>query len=157
MQCYNHPKVETGLTCGNCVRPICAKCLVHHPVGIRCHECARSRRLPTFDVTPIYYTRAILTGLLIGGVGGLALGFLLFILPLGILLFYFRLAAMAGMGYVIGEGISLSVNRKRGMGLQVIAGVSVFIAFVLSGTHISLFTLIALMVAVYLAIKPLRG
>jgi membrane associated rhomboid family serine protease len=38
--CYRHPKVETGLSCSNCERPICTDCLVQGPVGHRCPECA---------------------------------------------------------------------------------------------------------------------
>jgi membrane associated rhomboid family serine protease len=40
MTCYRHPRVETGLTCSNCERPICTDCLVQGPVGHRCPECA---------------------------------------------------------------------------------------------------------------------
>jgi membrane associated rhomboid family serine protease len=38
--CYRHPRVETGLSCSNCERPICTDCLVQGPVGHRCPECA---------------------------------------------------------------------------------------------------------------------
>jgi membrane associated rhomboid family serine protease len=38
--CYRHPKVETGLSCTSCERPICPDCLVQGPVGHRCPECA---------------------------------------------------------------------------------------------------------------------
>ncbi len=43
MLCATHPKVETDLSCGRCEKAICAKCLVHAPVGIRCRSCAPSR------------------------------------------------------------------------------------------------------------------
>jgi membrane associated rhomboid family serine protease len=38
--CYRHPRVETGLSCVTCERPICTDCLVQGPVGHRCPECA---------------------------------------------------------------------------------------------------------------------
>ena len=38
--CYRHPDRETGLPCSNCGRPICAECMTHAAVGIRCPECA---------------------------------------------------------------------------------------------------------------------
>lgn len=42
------------------------------------------------------------------------------------------MAISAGVGYGAGEAISLSVNRKRGMGLQVIGGIAVFGAYLVS-------------------------
>ena len=38
--CYRHPKVETGVACSNCGRPICTECMVFAAVGIKCPECA---------------------------------------------------------------------------------------------------------------------
>ena len=35
MQCAAHPNVETELSCGKCGKAICARCLVHGPVGAR--------------------------------------------------------------------------------------------------------------------------
>jgi membrane associated rhomboid family serine protease len=40
LACYRHPKVETGVTCSNCGRPICTECMVFAAVGIKCPECA---------------------------------------------------------------------------------------------------------------------
>lgn len=41
--CYKHSKETTRVTCGRCERPICAKCLVVGPAGVRCKVCARNR------------------------------------------------------------------------------------------------------------------
>ncbi|MEK6276763.1 MAG: rhomboid family intramembrane serine protease [Actinomycetota bacterium] len=41
--CYRHPDRETGVSCSNCGRPICADCMTSTPVGMRCPECARQR------------------------------------------------------------------------------------------------------------------
>jgi hypothetical protein len=41
--CYKHPKAATNLSCGRCERPICTKCAVIGPSGIRCKECARQK------------------------------------------------------------------------------------------------------------------
>src|SRR4030066_2091207 len=118
MRCARHPDIETELRCGKCEQPICPKCLVQTPVGARCPQCAALKKLPVFEVSGIFYIRAIVAGLLSAAV----LGFIWFYIPLsGFLLFFIALA----VGYVIGEAISLSVNRERGPGLQVIAGVGV--------------------------------
>jgi membrane associated rhomboid family serine protease len=36
--CYRHPDRETGLSCSECGRPICADCVTYAPVGLRCPE-----------------------------------------------------------------------------------------------------------------------
>jgi membrane associated rhomboid family serine protease len=47
--CYRHPDRETGLSCSDCGRPICADCANFGPVGIRCpdHATASGRRSAT--------------------------------------------------------------------------------------------------------------
>src|SRR3954468_23207587 len=42
--CYRHPDRETGLSCSECGRPICAECMTPAPVGLRCPDHAGSRR-----------------------------------------------------------------------------------------------------------------
>jgi membrane associated rhomboid family serine protease len=42
--CYRHPDRETGLSCSDCGRPICADCATFAPVGIRCPDHAGTRR-----------------------------------------------------------------------------------------------------------------
>jgi membrane associated rhomboid family serine protease len=46
--CYRHPDRETGLSCSECGRPICADCATFAPVGIRCpdHASAQGGRRP---------------------------------------------------------------------------------------------------------------
>ncbi|MEQ1822969.1 MAG: hypothetical protein ABL949_10690 [Fimbriimonadaceae bacterium] len=41
--CYKHPKVSTNLSCGKCERPICTKCVMMGPAGIRCRECGKMK------------------------------------------------------------------------------------------------------------------
>jgi membrane associated rhomboid family serine protease len=36
--CYRHPDRETGLSCSECGRPICADCATFAPVGVRCPD-----------------------------------------------------------------------------------------------------------------------
>ena len=62
--CYRHPDRETGLHCSNCGRPICAECMTHAAVGIRCPECAGRRTMAqragfTLPRTP-YVTYALI-------------------------------------------------------------------------------------------------
>ena len=157
--CYRHTETETALRCGSCDKPICVKCVVQHPVGIRCQECARVRKIPVLDVTPAYYARAIAAAAGVGGVFVLVVvGSSL--LPLGFLGFYLRMLALVGFGYVMGSAVSQAVNRKRGRGLQWVAGTGVVVAAIVVapwlGLGFGLFGLASLGIAAYLAVSQLR-
>lgn len=128
MQCATHPSVETELACGKCEKPICPKCLIQTPVGARCRECANLRKLPQFEISLSYYARAIGAALVSGGVLGLVWGFLLGDARLGLL---FAALVGLGVGYVVGEAVSIAVNRKFGVPLQAIAGGGVVLAYAL--------------------------
>ena len=128
MTCHWHPATQTGLSCSQCGRPICTSCLVQAPVGIRCRECGRARPLPTFDVRPANYVRAIIAAAAI--------------LVVSVVIWYF-VAIYAGYwlasiimplatGYGSGELISRAVNLKRSRGLMYIAGGAVVLATLIS-------------------------
>jgi membrane associated rhomboid family serine protease len=56
--CYRHPDRETGLSCSECGRPICADCATFAPVGIRCPDHSGVRRGPATRVKPRPVRRA---------------------------------------------------------------------------------------------------
>ena len=56
--CYRHPDRETGLSCSDCGRPICADCATFAPVGIRCPDHAGVRRSPATKIRPRPVRRA---------------------------------------------------------------------------------------------------
>ena len=162
MRCATHPEIETNLRCSKCGKPICPKCLVETPVGARCPDCARIYKLPTYSVSLQYYLRAVGTGLGTAIVCGIIWG-LVRALPF----FFFSLLLGAGVGYAIGEVISLSVSRKRGAGLAVIAGIMVAIGYLISivspwGLAFTLYIprlaldLLALALGIYIAIRRFR-
>src|SRR5919108_697903 len=41
--CYRHPRIETGVSCSSCGRPICPDCMTPTSVGMRCPECSREK------------------------------------------------------------------------------------------------------------------
>lgn len=159
MRCAKHPDVETNLTCGKCGKPICPKCLVQTPVGMRCSECAELKSLPTYQLSTGYYLRAIGAGIGIA----LACGFVwlgIYQIPLPFI-FFFRLFVAAGAGYAVGEVISLSVNRKRGTGLAIIGGVSAALCYAIpnvlfTSVGLSLWGLLVLAVTIFMAVIRLR-
>jgi len=124
--CARHPDVETGLRCARCETPICPRCLVQTPVGARCRDCANISRIPTLNITPVYYLRAqaaaIGAGLAVGWFWALATG------PRGTIGFFTFFIGL-GIGWAISEAISLATNRKRGVALQFCAASGVLIAF----------------------------
>ncbi len=129
MQCQRHD-VQTSLTCGMCGVPICSKCAVQTPVGYKCRGCAKLRRSPVYELTPVHFLRGAGAGIGLSILIGIAWGWLGGISFLG-----FLLAAAAG--YAIAEVISISVNRKRGRPLQALAILCVSIAFVVSFVGLS--------------------
>jgi hypothetical protein len=125
MQCAAHPSVETELACGKCGRPICPRCLYYTPVGTRCRDCANIRRLPTYQLSSKHLLRgfaaALLAGALLGGLWGV-------LIPFGAF-FFFAVLLGLGLGYAVGEAVSVSTNRKAGPPLQAIAASGVVVAY----------------------------
>jgi len=163
MRCATHPEVETNLRCGKCDKPICPKCLVQTPVGARCRECARLRRIPTYNVTPVQYTKAIAVALVIGIISGIVWSRLRS--WLSFLYLDFILAVL--IGYAIGELVSLSINKRRGTKLQVVAGLAVVMSYIASRADLvngnikifvdfNIWSLFALFVGILVAINRLR-
>ncbi len=157
---------ETTLRCGKCDKPLCPKCLVETPVGARCRECARMRKLPTFQVSPRNYLVALGTGLGLAIGLGIAWGAVGWALRL-FLHVNLNLILSPAVGYTMGEVISLSVNRRRGRGLAALAGFSMamsYLAAVLfpwglgypSNPMFLILDLIAIALGILLAVNRLR-
>ena len=155
--CAEHGDTPTSLRCSRCDKLVCPRCMVQAPVGIRCREHGQGQKLPTYQVSRTYLARAIGAALGLGVIGGVA------IVLLYPLLGFYASIALAGFGYVAGEGISRGANRKRGTPLVVAAVIAVLIAFtmvVLGGGYfgyfLDLFDLLGLAAAIYLAIGRVR-
>ena len=157
MKCATHLGVETNLRCGKCGKPICPRCMVQTPVGARCPDCARLYKLPTYRVSKKYYLRAIGTALGMAIACGIVWGLVANLMPF----FYLNLILAPAAGYAIGEVVSLSVNRKRGTGLAIVAGIAVVISYLVSlflpwGLSFGLFGLLALALGIFFAVNRLR-
>ena len=159
--CDWHPDVETGLSCGKCGKGTCTRCLVHASVGIRCPECGKASKIPTFEVRPIAYARAALVGAIVA-IGGRALWGLVNLILINLGLVIFASSALPGLvvGYAAGELVNAAVNAKRSKGLAYITGGSVVGAFVLAqilySGHVGFFGLIVLAVALYVAVQRVK-
>jgi hypothetical protein len=164
-RCARHPDVVTTLRCGKCGTPICPKCMVQTPVGARCPECAKLYKLPTYRMSSGYYLRAIGVAVGMAVVIGAVWGIIESFLPFR----FFTLIVGAGIGYAIGEVVSLSVNRKRGTPLAVIGSLGVVVSYIVTfavetmmpgytsfGGLGILFTLLAVAIGIYIAVTRLR-
>jgi len=164
MRCAVHPQTETNLRCGKCGQPICPKCVVQTPVGARCPECAAMKRLPVYEVSVLLYARAVAAGLISASVLGT-------IWPFIPSLYILWLLIGVGIGYAIGEVVSFSVNRKRGLGLQAIAGTSMIASYIIRSlieslvktphigfldSFVDVYGLIALALGIVLAVSRVR-
>ena len=161
MKCTFHPDTETNLKCGKCEKPICPKCMVMTPVGARCRECAKLYKLPTYRVSLTNYLIATATGTGVAIAVGCSWALIYKILALVIPFFYFNWLLGAGAGYICAETISLAVNKKRGIGLGVIAAAAFCLSYVFGlilpwGFYFSLFDIIAIGAGIFVSVSRLR-
>ena len=162
--CATHPDVETALGCSRCGKYICPQCMIQTPVGARCRDCARIQRSPIYDVRPRQLALAVGIAAILAVALGTAWGYLF--VEIHRIPFFPWLVAI-GVGYVIGEGVSVVTNRRRGTSLAWIAGVGTIAAFLISGFVFAevagvrfllrdLFGLLTLGFAVYIAVNRVR-
>ena len=126
--------------------------------------------MPTFDVRPNHYARALAVAAGVAILGGFAWWAaslaLLLIIP-GVFPFLLASLFAVPLGYVGGDLISRSVNRKRSQGLAWVSGGAVVLAAIISlqlpgllnlpGAGFSLFYgLLGTGAGVYFAIQRLR-
>lgn len=102
LHCYRHPSRETALQCLECERPICIDCATHGPVGIKCHECARTSRAAR-GVIP---STRLVRGLVSGSIVALALGAVLYFAPIS----FFRII----LAYLVGMATGEATRRASG-------------------------------------------
>lgn len=114
---------ETLLRCQKCEKPICPKCAVRHPVGLRCREHATQGRGVLYDLRVTDYAVAAGVGLLVASAAGALVSHLLF----------FPIFLGSAIGSYVAATMSRAVCYKRGRGLQVIAGVCIVLGAVLGG------------------------
>jgi hypothetical protein len=118
--CARHPREETAVSCASCGTPICTKCMVYTPVGMKCRDCASNKNSSLFQVRP---ERLILAGLasLVAGVGAALLGEIIgfFVILIG-----------TAYGYFVGSVILKASGMKRGFKLEIIAGFGIVVGAV---------------------------
>lgn len=136
--------------------------MVFTPIGARCPECARVQPPPQYQVSWFLLVRAVGAVLGVGLMVGLGMAVIDRVpeLPWGIR-WLVQPAGIVLAGYLSGEAVSRATRYKKGRLLQGIAVSGVFIAVAVlilltSGFYIGFYTLIGFIVALALAINPLR-
>lgn len=119
--CARHPETETVLQCGRCETPICPRCMIHTPGGIRCPDCAKLRRPPMYELAPLDYAKALGVAALLAPALGFAGAFLLPVQGLRGFFIFIALFVGSGVGALVAEAIRRVTNGKRGVAMQAIA------------------------------------
>jgi hypothetical protein len=127
--CERHPEVETALTCGRCAAPICPRCMVHTPGGIRCPDCARLRRPVMYELSARHYLLALGASLGVALPLGVLGAILIPVLRFGFFGLLIGLLVGMGAGSLMSEAISRATRYKRGPALQLMAASGLVLAF----------------------------
>jgi hypothetical protein len=122
VRCSYHPDVMTGLRCSRCGKPICPRCGVRTPVGLRCPDCAGVRGLPTYSTSTDLLLKAAGAGMLVA----IAVGIVWPFAPA----WKFYLCLILGFG--VAEAMAKASREKRGLDLQIVGFVCVTVGIVLS-------------------------
>jgi hypothetical protein len=109
VQCSYHPDVETRLRCSRCGKPICPRCAVRTPVGLRCPDCAGTRA--SIAANPAGTAKAAAAGFAVATLVAIAWGFF----PAWG--FYWALA----LGFGVVETMARLLRGRTGADLQAIA------------------------------------
>ena len=123
-RCANHPTVETLVSCSSCGKPICTDCMVHAPVGVKCHECARLPRSALVRLKPARAATAIaaaagaavVVGIGIAALAGSGFGFFGFLVAFAV-------------GVVMAEVVTRASGYYRGPSTAAIAAGASVLAY----------------------------
>jgi hypothetical protein len=115
VRCSYHPSVYTRLRCSRCGKPICPRCGVRTPVGLRCPECAGVRGLPTYRTDSTSLAKAAAVGFAAAAIIGFVWGYI----P------QWNFFLCLAIGFTVAELIAKVVKGKRGTDLQALSIVAV--------------------------------
>lgn len=112
----------TRLRCSRCGKPICPRCGVRTPVGLRCPECAGVRGLPTYRTDSNVLAKSALAGFGVAIVVGVLWGY--------IPNWQFYLSMLLGFG--VAEAMARTAHFKRGADLQITGIAAVILGVIIS-------------------------
>ena len=98
------------VSCGRCDRPICTKCMIPGPAGMRCKNCSSLRSSKLYRIHPVRLVLAGMGSLILGTVGSSCMA------DMG----YWVIFAGPFFGGIVAEATLRLAGRKRGPMLEVI-------------------------------------
>lgn len=123
--CYAHPMIETGVTCVQCGRSICAKCMSYAPVGQLCKPCAQQRQPAQYQVKGIHYIVGAIAASTCGF--GLAVLAAAMIIPLPIYSIWLTLLLTVPAKQLAVRLLDAVTRGRRGKRFQVLVGVGLVV------------------------------
>ena len=164
-KCSFCKKSTTNLQCSKtgCENYICPSCLEQTPVGARCPKCAKMKKNPLYDPSKkelvISTFAGISVSIFLGVILSLFTNLLGKILPLRFIILIIPVI----IGYLIGITIERTSKFKKSNSLQIIAGFSVLIGFVVYNNTLinylqinSISSIVGLLLGLYIAISKVR-
>lgn len=114
--CARHRGVETRLRCAVCDTPICPRCAVEAPIGLRCPDCGRPDGGGGLRRRPDQIGRSVAVAVVGAVVGGLLIGVVRLLLPIGGLI----------VAYLVGLQVGQRVRRAAsGNTVDVVRGIAI--------------------------------
>ena len=123
LYCYRHPDRETWVRCGRCDQPICTRCAMQGPVGLRCRSCGR----PSRDALASLRPNQIAIGLAVAGGLGAAVGY--FSTQFG----FFMIVIGFFAGTFVAEALDRTIGIKRGPRIVGLAIAGILVGGLLGG------------------------
>ena len=130
LYCYRHPDRETWVRCGRCDQPICTRCAMQGPVGLRCKTCGK----PSRDALASLKANQVAIGLAVAGGLGAVVGYF------GAQFGFFMIVIGFFAGTIIAEALDRTIGIKRGPRILAIAITGIVIGGLL-GSSLSLISL----------------
>jgi hypothetical protein len=130
LYCYRHPDRETWVRCGRCDQPICTRCAMQGPVGLRCRTCGK----PSRDALASLKPNQIAAGLAVTGGLGAVVGYF------GTQFGFFMIVVGFFAGTIIAEALDRTIGIKRGPRILALAITGIVVGGLL-GSSLSLLSL----------------
>ncbi len=119
LHCINHAQRETVLRCNSCGAPICVRCAVRTPVGLRCQECVKAQQAHFYNAEWYDYPIAAIVTLFLSVPAAVVSGL--------IASWWFALVIGPLVGGMIGGAVHQAVRRRRGRWTWVVVGACMLI------------------------------
>lgn len=124
-RCAAHPTVETGLSCIQCERPICPRCVAQTPVGQLCKACYRGRQPAQYQLDTLQLGLGVLTAMVCSFL--LSIAALSIIAPLPIYSIFLVVLIAAPATRFLTIAVDKASRTRRGKRFQLAVAVAIIV------------------------------